>query len=460
MSVSEPVSATMTVEDFPVSRFVRKVAVLSSAGVFLDGFDIAIFSVALLFIGPQLHPTPLETGYAGAAVVAGMFFGSLVLGNLADRLGRRAIYLLDLLFFVVFAILTAISFNIWELIAFRFLLGIGLGADYPISSTITAEFAPKIHRGRLLVMTIGAFTFGSFCAYGVGLALFYAGPNNWRYMLAAGVIPALIVMFMRRSIPESPSWLIAAGRDEEAAKVTADIAERAHVVMPTSAPPPATAKPDPVAPAAATQTPVKLGGIRQLFQKPLLAATIVAAGCWFLFDLGNYATIVFTPTILDKIKGGNEFLSVVVSLGVEVIGLIGIVICFFLVDRVGRRNIQIFGFGALGLVFVILGIFPNGGFVLFAIFFVLVNLFNQGPGITTYLFAGELFPTSVRSTGHAVATAASRIGAFLGIVALPLFVAGVGLGTALIAFGIADLLAMGLTIWLAPEMRGRNLLRG
>lgn len=454
----------MTVEDFPVSPFVRKVAVLSSAGVFLDGFDIAIFSVALLFIGPQLHPTPLETGYAGAAVVAGMFFGSLVLGNLADRLGRRAIYLLDLLFFVVFAILTAVSFNIWELIAFRFLLGIGLGADYPISSTITAEFAPKLHRGRLLVMTIGAFTFGSFCAYAVGLALFNAGPNNWRYMLAAGVIPALIVMFMRRSIPESPSWLKAAGRDEEAAKVTAEIAALAKVTTADSTASSTRTRADsklppaPNGPAPTPSAPIKLGAIGQLFRKPLLTATIVAAGGWFLFDLGNYATIVFTPTILNKIRGGNEFLSVVVSLGVEVIGLIGISICFFLVDRIGRRTIQIWGFGALGLVFIILGIFPNGGFALFAIFFVLVNLFNQGPGITTYLFAGELFPTSVRSSGHAVATAASRVGAFLGIVALPLFVAGVGLGTALIAFGIADLLAMGLTIWLAPEMRGRKLL--
>lgn len=445
----------MTVENFPISRFVRKVAVLSSAGVFLDGFDIAIFSVALLFLGSQLHPTSLETGYAGAAVVAGMFFGSLILGNLADRLGRRAIYLLDLLFFVVFAIMTAVSTNIWELIIFRFLLGIGLGADYPISSTITAEFSPKLHRGRLLVLTIGAFTAGSFCAYAVGLALFYAGPNNWRFMLAAGVIPALIVMFMRRSIPESPSWLKAAGRGDEATQVTADIAKRAKVSISGSdvstTPTPSNPVPD---------KPIRLGAMQKLFRNPLLPATIVAAGCWLLFDLGNYATIVFTPTILNKVKGGNEFLSVVVSLGVEVIGLIGITICFSLVDRIGRRNIQIYGFGALGVVFIILGIFPNGGFALFAIFFVLVNLFNQGPGITTYLFAGELFPTSVRSSGHAVATAASRIGAFLGIVALPVFVSGVGLGTALIAFGICDLVAMGLTIWLAPEMRGRNLIGG
>lgn len=460
MSGSAAANLPMTVEDFPVSRFVRKVAVLSSAGVFLDGFDIAIFSVALLFLGKQLHPTSLETGIAGAAVVAGMFFGSLILGNLADRLGRRAIYLLDLLFFVVFAIMTAISTNVWELIIFRFLLGIGLGADYPISSTITAEFAPKLHRGRLLVLTIGAFTAGSFCAYAVGLALFYAGPDNWRFMLAAGVIPALIVMFMRRSIPESPSWLEAAGKNDEAAQVTADIAKRAKVVMPSSNAKPTPDEFVPTESEPAAKEPIRLGALQQLFRKPLLAATIVAAGCWFLFDLGNYATIVFTPTILDKVKGGNEFLSVVVSLGVEVIGLIGITICFFLVDRIGRKNIQIYGFGALGVVFIILGIFPNGGFALFAVFFVVVNLLNQGPGIITYLFAGELFPTSVRSSGHAVATAASRVGAFLGIVALPLFVAGVGLGTALIAFGIADLVAMGLTIWLAPEMKGRNLLRG
>lgn len=124
----------------------------------------------------------------------------------------------------------------------------------------------------------------------------------------------------------------------------------------------------------------------------------------------------------------------VVSLGVSVIGLFGIALCYLLVDRIGRKPVQVWGFGILVVVFFVLGIASNRGFVLMAIFFVIVELADQGPGITTYLFAGELFPTSVRASGHGTATAASRIGAFLGIVALPVFVSGCGTGT-----GAADL---------------------
>ncbi len=158
--------------------------ILSAAPVFLDGYDLSIISVALVLLTPQFHPNSFEVGFVGAAAVAGMVFGALVLGNLTEKVGRRKTYLLDLLFFVVFAILAALSQDIWELVAFRFLLGVGLGADCPISSTITAEFPPILRRGRNLILTIGGFTTGPSsricllwlsCAPGPTL-----GPSCWR----------------------------------------------------------------------------------------------------------------------------------------------------------------------------------------------------------------------------------------------------------------------------------------
>lgn len=452
-------SQSLSVADLPISHFIWKLTLLSSAGVFLDGFDVSIMSGALIFIKPEFHPSPLELGFIGAATVVGMFFGSIVLGNLADRLGRRGLYMVDLLFFVVFAILTALSTSSWELIVFRFLLGVGLGADYPISSTITAEFAPRLKRGRLLVVTIGAFTAGAIAAYIVATAFFYTGHWNWRYMLAFGAIPALVVTFMRRSVPESPAWLRASGRGEEADAVVAQIAEYAGQLDAQNAADAANA-PTPEHHHKRSAAAVKLGSLGRLFRKPLLAATVVAGGCWLLFDLGNYATIVFTPTILSGFTKGAPILSVVVPIGTNLVGLFGIFICYQLVDRIGRKKIQWVGFLVLGIVFIALGLLPTSAqsFGVMLAFFILVLLFDQAPGITTYLFAGELFPTAVRSSGHAVATAASRIGAFLGIVALPLFMAKVGLGPAMITFGICDLAAMALTLWLAPEMRDRDLL--
>jgi len=440
---------TVTFGELPSSSFVRKLTILSAAGVFLDGYDLSIISVALVLLTPQFHPNSFEVGFVGAAAVAGMFFGALVLGNLTDKVGRRKMYLLDLLFFVVFAILAALSQDIWELIAFRFLLGVGLGADYPISSTITAEFSPILRRGRNLVLTIGGFTAGAFISYLVALALLHTGPDAWRFMLATGAIPAIVVVFLRRSIPESPRWLMQSGDSEGALKIATTLASNAGYEL------------DQANPGLGSKLPlggsVKLGDLKLLFSRDLVRLTIFASVTWMLFDIGNYATIVFTPTLLDKIKGSTLTGSVLVSGGVQFIGLIGIAITFLLVDRVGRKPIQVYGFGLLVVAFIVLGIVSNPSFLVLAIFFVVVVFSDQGPGITTYLFAGEIFPTSVRASGHGVATATSRIGAFLGIVALPVFVSSVGLRPALITFGVADLIGLLLTVWLAPEPKATEL---
>lgn len=140
-----------------INHFVRRLTLLSAMGVFLDGYDLTIISVALLYIVPTFHPLAATLGLVAASAVAGMFVGSLVLGNLSDRYGRRTMYLFDLLFFVVFAILSVLSRNMTELIIFRFLLGVGIGADYPVSSALTAEFAPRKRRGLLLVATIASY---------------------------------------------------------------------------------------------------------------------------------------------------------------------------------------------------------------------------------------------------------------------------------------------------------------
>ena len=115
--------------------------------MFLDGFDLTVIAVALPFLVKKWAIGPGLSGVVAASAVVGMFFGALVLGHLTDRVGRKAMYVVDLICFVVFAALTALSQNVWEFIAFRFLLGVGIGADYPISSTLLAEFVPAARRG-------------------------------------------------------------------------------------------------------------------------------------------------------------------------------------------------------------------------------------------------------------------------------------------------------------------------
>ena len=431
--------------ELPLNKFVKRLTILSAMGVFLDGYDLTIISVALLFIKPQFHPSPAALGMVGSAAVVGMLFGSLIFGNLTDRFGRKAMYLLDLLFFVVFALLTAVSQNMTELIIFRFLLGIGLGADYPISSTMTAEFAPNRKRGILMVTTIAFWTVGAIVSYGVSLLLLHTGPNAWRYMLASGAIPALLVIWGRRSIPESPRWLAASGQTDRAMEVAQKIASDAGHTLNTED-------------HGLGEAPKnRLASFLTLFRRDLIAMTIFASLGWLLFDIGNYATIVFSPTIFKMLKGATMTSSVLASMTMQAFGLVGIALVWLLVDRIGRKWIQSVGFLMLGIVFIVTGLLKHPAFGLFLLLFILLSIVDQGPGQLTYVYAGEVFPTSVRATGHGFATAASRVGALLGISAVPLFISTVGLSPALVVFGIIDLLGFGLTVWLAPEPKGKSL---
>lgn len=162
-------------ENHPLrNRFLRKVVALSAAGVFLDGYDLFIISVALIYIETQnwLSSNPaiasVEIGLLNSSALAGMLVGAITIGRYADKIGRRTLYIIDLIFFVLFGLLTALAANIIELLIFRFLLGIGIGADYPVSSTYVAEFSPKNLRGKLTTLTFTFWGIGSMTAAIVG----------------------------------------------------------------------------------------------------------------------------------------------------------------------------------------------------------------------------------------------------------------------------------------------------
>ncbi len=432
--------------DLPLGKFVRRLTFLSAMGVFLDGYNLSIIAAALLFIKPLFHPTSFALGMIGSAAVLGMLVGALVFGNLTDRFGRRTMYLLDLLFFIVFAVLSALSQNITELIIFRFLLGVGLGADYPISSTLTAEFAPTKRRGLLLVLTIGAWPAGATVAYLMSLALLHTGPNAWRFMLGSGAIIALLVMWGRRSIPESPRWLAASGRSEEAHRVADRIATDEGVTL------------------DANQTAFesvgsskRLASFAQLFSPALIRSTVFVCLGWFLFDIGSYGAATFLPTILKDIKGTSTTDVLWAGTAVWVLTLLVAFAVAALVEPVGRKWLQVWGFFALFIVFFLMGVIAHLPFVTFFILYLIWAIANEFPGTLTYVFAGEVFPTSVRASGHGLATASSRLGAFLGTLFFPILIAAFGLGVGFLIFAILNLAAAVLTWWLAPDLTGKPM---
>lgn len=421
---------------------------LSVGGVFLDGYDITIISIGLLLIRPQFHASPVQIGFIAAATLIGNFVGALVFGNIADRIGRRLAFFWDIAFFVVFAAVSAFSQSISQLMLWRFLLGIGIGADYALASPIIAEIVPARIRGRLLTLNWGgAWFLGELAAFIVGALLLPTGPQAWRWMLATGAIPAIVVLIARRAYRESPRWFMTQGRAAEAQEVIALLSE--------GSPAPAQAA------AAEAQSPpaMQKNRLAELFGPRFLKNTLFGMLNYFFEGAPFYALSVFLPTILvgagyaktpTGIASGNLIL--------QATGAIGIVICFLLVDTAGRKVCNYVGFGGVALALLVYEfLYPPSLLALFIIFIGVEIAVWAGPACTDNLYLGELWPTRIRATGAGIGAAAGRLSAILGTVGLPVLIASSGLRVALVVpllFCVGGVIA---TAWLSPEPKQRTL---
>ena len=449
-------------DDAPFTPLHRRVWLLSSMGIMLDGFDFFIMGVAIPLIRQEWAPPAWQIGLVGSAAIVGAIVGAVTLGTLADSIGRRRAFRIDLGMFVAFALASALAPGVWWLIAFRFLLGVGIGADYPISSAYVAEVSPRRDRTRLL---IGAFSFqavGQLLGVLVGLALLSAIGESWawRPMLAFGVVPAALIVVLRRQVPESPKWLADHGREEEAATVLSELLRR------------------PVAAAELTPRHHEGGGPppqqvrwRHLFSPELRRTTAFVSVPWFLMDVATYGVGVFTPTILAVLivtTSGSATPSyiddaVTATLGaafVDVFLVVGFVLALVLVVRVGMLRLQLLGFvvmaGGLSTL-ALASALPGGGeahlpvvFLGFAAF----NLFmNMGPNATTFAMPAEVFHTRYRAAGSGLAAAAGKAGAALGTLLLPIGQATIGLAPTLTVVAGGCAVAAAVTFGLRGVLR-------
>ena len=441
-------------DDAPWTPTHLRIWILSSMGILLDGFDFFIMGVAIPLIAQEWHPSSWETGLLGAAAVLGAIVGASTLGALGDRLGRRMAFRLDLGMFVVFALASALAPGLWWLIGFRFLLGVGIGADYPLSAAYVSEIAPARIRTRLLV---GAFSFqavGQVLGVVVGLVILHLDPTfgAWRPMLAFGVVPAVAIVWFRRTVPESPRWLASSGHPEEAAAVVSRLCAR-----------PVT--PEELREEPGTEPPTPLRW-RELLSRPFRAATALTSVPWLLMDIATYGIGVFTPTIIAAIvvpataAGVSQYIaddltSTKGAAFCDVFLVVGFLLAIWLVPKVGKIPLQVLGFVVMAVALVVLAAVagPTGaGSADFAIVFVGFagfNLFmNLGPNSTTFVMPAEVFPTRVRGSGAGFAAAAGKTGAALGTFLFPILQDDLGLDRTLVIIALGCAVAAAITFGL------------
>jgi putative MFS transporter len=421
-------------EDAPLRLFHVRVLVSAAGGVLSDGAALGVVSIALAGATAPLSLTAMWQGLLGGASLIGLFAGALLTGPVADRLGRRGIFSLNM---ALLAALSGAQFFVdsaAQLLALRVALGFVLGTDYVVSKAMLTEFAPRRLRGRMLSSLSIAWVLGYVAAYAAGYALADTGADSWRWMLAAAGLPALLILPLRVTMPESPVWLAARGRDADALRI---VQERIGNFLVSS---------------AALQP--NRGRWRQLFAPAWRRRTLVGCAFYTCQVIPYFAIGTYIPNVMSALQVQSSYIG---GLVYNAFLLVGGAAGLLLSDLVPRRAFLVASFAVTAAALSVLSFSTDLSPLLVIVLFAVFACVLSAAANLEYVYTPELFPTELRASGIGLAIAASRIGSAASTVFLPMIITHHGVHVALGACA-AVLVFGGLVChWWAPETRHMRL---
>ncbi|MFC9556497.1 MFS transporter [Rhodococcus sp. NPDC056960] len=417
-------------------RFVVKLTGVIAGGMFIDGYILGIVGTVIGAITVDLNMSLFWEGLIGASALIGIFVGGPLGGWLADRLGRKPLFAIDLAIFIAGSVLQFFVDSAWQLFAVRLLMGIAIGADYSVGWPLLAEFSPRRLRGKLLAFCEVAWYVGFMFAFVIGYVMTTAFSLDWRIVLGTSTIPAVVLFLARLGMPESPRWLMNKGRTQEAREI-------AHAYLE-----------DPSDVVDITNEQHRSGTFGMLFSPAYRRATIFISVFWFCAVAPYFAIATFAASVLSGYGLGDGLVG---AIGVNGLALVGVVVSVLLIERIGRRKLTIPQQWVCAVVLLIIGLWSSAPAAVVLICFLVFAFANAMSTALTGVYPGEIFPTEIRGLGTGFATAFSRIGAASGTFLLPWSMHNLGGGvTMVIAAGICVVGAVVSQI-LAPETMGRNL---
>ncbi len=430
------------------------VTLVAAVGGFLFGYDTAVINGANQYLKAHFLLTPVQEGIAGASAILGCIPGAMCAGFLSDRFGRRKVLFLCAVLYALSGLLSAIPRTFAEFLVARFISGLGIGASSMICPIYIAELAPAAKRGRLgslfqLGIVVGIFLtlFINAWIQGRGDEAWNAA-SGWRWMLAAEIAPAGLLLGLLFLVPESPRWLIQAGREDEARNILTEVggAESAREEI-----------------AAVREVLGREEGrfselFHARFRRPLIIAVALMAFSQFcgINAIMYYSTKIFTTA---GVGVKNAFMSSVI------IGLVNVVFTFvaiLLVDKAGRRPllliglaVQVIALGAVGWMFHS----GAGGVPLLAAILAFIAAFAMAMGPISWILCSEIFPTKVRGRAMSVATFAIWTSCYIVAQTFPMLNDNPAIGPAKTFWVYAGFSLAGFLFVLAmvSETRGRTL---
>lgn len=425
----------------PVTGKHKKLLIGSGIGWALDAMDVGLISFIMAALAVHWGITPTESSWLASIGFIGMAIGATFGGLLADKFGRRHVFTLTLLVYGLATGASALATGLVMLLVLRFLIGLGLGAELPVASTLISEFSPVKIRGRMVVLLEAFWAVGWILAAVIGTFVVGAHDSGWRWALALGMVPAFYALYVRLHLPESVRFLESHGRHEEAEEIVASF----EAAVPADAE---------LADAPSTPTFAEDDVTsRSIWSPSLRGRTAALWTVWFCVNLSYYGAFVWIPSLLVA-DGFSLVKSFSFTLIITLAQLPGYAMAAWLIEVWGRRvTLAAFLMGsacAAGLY----GFAHTEWLILVA--GCLLSFFNLGAWGALYAVGPELYPTHLRGTGTGAAAGFGRLASIIAPLLVPLILAGAGSGWLFALFAAAFALAA-LAAFALPEQRGKAL---
>ncbi len=423
-------------DEAEISRLHWKIMLVSGMGFFTDAYDLFIIGLVMTLLKADWHPNAAETGLVTSTALLASAAGAVIFGRVADLLGRKRIYGVEVLVLAAGALASAFSPNIVWLIIFRIILGVGIGGDYPVSATIMSEYSGKNARGMLVSLVFSMQAAGLIFGPLFAAALLTTRLSHeviWRILLAFGAVPAMAVFYARRKIDETPRFKIA--MEKRLSKQEGALCPEADFWS---------------------------GYTCLVKNRRLLIRLLGVSFAWFLMDFAYYGNTVSSPLVLAAIAPHASLLrNMLTQLEIFVLAAApGYFVAAASMDRLGRKFIQVMGFTVMAACFGAMALIPGieTRVIPFLLIYGLSYFFTEfGPNATTFIYPAEVFAAGTRTTGHGIASATGKLGGFIGVFLFPILMRWRGLPGAEAAAAVVSVLGVAVTVLMLPETKGKTL---